>query len=76
MDLERSLVFGGRKTWIGRLVINFGTNSGKAYDFFFDEMPRFNWVPVTTVRAETSVLSYTRGQRVATSQIKTGTRRL
>jgi hypothetical protein len=70
MDLERSLVLGERDTWIGRLVMTVGNSSGKAYDFFFAEMPRFNWVPVTTVRAETSVLSYTRGERVATIQIK------
>jgi len=70
MDLEKSLVLGESDTWIGRLVMTVGNNSGKAYDFFFAEMPRFNWVPVTTVRAETSVLSYTRGERVATIQIK------
>jgi hypothetical protein len=70
MDLERSLVLGESDTWIGRLVMNVGNSGGKAYNFFFAEMPRFNWVPVTTVRAETSVLSYTRGERVATIQIK------
>ncbi len=70
MDLERSLVLGERESWIGRLVMNVGANGGKTYDFFFAEMPRFNWVPVTTVRAKTSVLSYTRGERVATIQIK------
>lgn len=70
MDLERSLVLGESDSWIGRLVMNVGNSGGKAYDFFFAEMPGFNWVPVTTVRAETSVLSYTRGERVATIQIK------
>ena len=70
MDLERSLVLGERESWIGRLVMNVGNSGGKVYDFFFSEMPRFNWTPVTTVRAETSVLSYTRGERVATIQIK------
>ncbi len=70
MDLERSLVLGESDTWIGRLVMTVGNSSGKAYDFFFAEMPRFNWEPVTTVRAETSVLSYTRGERVATIQIR------
>jgi hypothetical protein len=70
MDLERSLVLGERDSWVGRLVMTIGNSSGKAYDFFFAEMPRFSWVPVTTVRAETSVLSYTRAGRVATIQIK------
>jgi hypothetical protein len=32
-------------------------------------MPRFGWFPVTTVRAETSVLTYARGGRIATIQV-------
>lgn len=70
MDLERSLVLGDREAWIGRLVMAVGMNQDRAYDFYFGEMPRFGWQPVTTVRAETSVLTYTRGPRVATVQIQ------
>lgn len=70
MDIQRSLVLGDRDAWIGRLVIAVGLNPGRAYDFYFDEMPRFGWQPVTSVRAETSVLTYTRGSRVATIQIE------
>lgn len=69
MDLERSLVLGERDAWIGRLVMAVGMNPGKAYDFYFGEMPRFGWTPVTTVRAETSVMTYARGGRIATIQI-------
>lgn len=70
MDLERSLVLGEQDSWIGRLVMDIGLNPSKAYDFYFEEMPRFGWTPVTTVRAETSVLTYARGGRVATIQIR------
>jgi len=69
MDLERSLVLGEQDAWIGRLVMKVGTNPGKTYDFYFGEMPRFGWFPVTTVRAETSVLTYARGDRIATIQV-------
>lgn len=72
MDIDRSLVLGDRETWIGRLVMAVGMNAGKAYDFYFGEMPRFGWTPITSVRAETSVLTYTRGGRVATIQIRSG----
>ena len=65
MDLEKSLVLGERDSWIERLVINVRDSNRKTYDFFFSEMPRFNCVPITTVSAETSILSYTRGERVA-----------
>ena len=73
MDLERSLVLGEKDAWIGRLVMAIGMNPGRAYDFYFGEMPRFGWAPVTTVRAETSVLTYARGNRVATIQIRSQT---
>lgn len=70
MDIDRSLVLGDREAWIGRLVMAVGMNPGKAYDFYFGEMPRFGWSPITSVRAETSVLTYSRGGRVATIQIR------
>ena len=70
MDLDRSLVLGDRESWIGRLVMAVGMNQDRAYDFYFGEMPRFGWQPVTTVRSETSVLTYIRGPRVATVQIR------
>lgn len=70
MDIERSLVLGERESWIGRIVMTLGLSADRSYDFFFNEMPRFEWSPVTTVRAETSVLTYTRGERVATVQIQ------
>lgn len=70
MDIERSLVLGERESWIGRIVMTVGLSADRSYDFFFNEMPRFDWAPVTTVRAETSVLTYTRGERVATIQIQ------
>ena len=69
MDLERSLVLGEQDAWIGRLVMAVGTNPGKTFDFYFGEMPRFGWFPVTTVRAETSVLIYARAGRIATIQV-------
>jgi hypothetical protein len=69
MDLERSLVLGERDAWIGRLVMTVAANASRTYDFYFSEMPRFSWSPITTVRAGTSVLTYSRGNRVATIQI-------
>ncbi len=69
MDLERSLVLGERDAWIGRLVMTVSADASHAYDFYFSEMPRFSWSPVTTVRAGTSVLTYSRGNRIATIQI-------
>ena len=70
MDLERSLVLGDRDDWIGRLVMTVPGSAGKAYDFYAGEMPKFGWMPVTMVRGETSVQTYSHGARVATIQIR------
>lgn len=70
MDVEKSLVLGDREAWIGRLVMTASFTPGAMYDFYFREMPRFNWTQITSVRAETSILTYTRQNRVATIQIK------
>ena len=70
MDVDMTLLFGFKDAWIGRLVIEIGRGTGAAFDFYSQEMPKFGWAEVTAVRAATSVLTYTRGNRVATIQIR------
>lgn len=70
MDVERSLVLGARDDWIGRLSMSTSGGSSASYDFFLREMPKFGWQEITTVRSEVSVLTYSRGNRVATIQIQ------
>jgi hypothetical protein len=69
MDLDRTLVLGPRENWIGRLVFTSAAGPNDLFEFYNRELPRFGWTGVTAVRAATSVLSYTRGDRVATVQI-------
>ena len=73
MDVERSLVLGARDDWIGRLAMSATGSTSEAYDFFLREMPKFGWQEITTVRSEVSVLTYSRGDRVATIQIRNKT---
>jgi hypothetical protein len=70
MDPEQSLVLGAREAWVGRLVMRTSDRSTTMYDFFVRQMPGFGWKPLTYVRADTSVLTFSRGDRVATLQIK------
>ena len=70
MDVERSLVLGTRDEWIGRLSMSTGQGPSATYDFFLREMPKFRWQEITTVRSETSVLTYSRENRIATIQIR------
>lgn len=69
MDLERTLILGPRETWIGRLVFTSSAGPNDLFDFYNRELPRFGWTGITAVRAGTSVLSFSRGERIATVQI-------
>jgi hypothetical protein len=70
MDLERSLVLGTRDVWLGRLAIAASQKANGLFDFYQREMPAHGWQEVTSVRSETSVLTYARGDRIATIQIR------
>ena len=69
MNLDRSLIFGAADGWIGRLVFTNSLGSQEAFEFYGREMPAFGWQEITRVRAQTSVMTYTRGARAATIQI-------
>lgn len=73
MVMDRTLVFGGDESWIGRLVIATPYSAHDMFSFYQREMPRFGWEEVTSIRAEISVQTYSRGERVATIQIQRDT---
>ncbi len=75
INLDRTLVFGGNDTWIGRLVINASGDPNDIFDFFKQKLGGYGWQEVTSVRAAVSVLTYTRQERVATIQIQSRTLR-
>ena len=70
INLDRTLVFGGDDTWIGRLVINASGDPNDMFDFFKQKLGGYGWQEITSVRAAVSVLTYTRQERVATIQIQ------
>ena len=73
MNVTRSLILGPMDGWVGRLVFNTSTGSQTLFQFYTREMPRFDWQEVTRVRAQVSILTYTRGVRTATVQISSTT---
>jgi len=70
LDSGRSLVLGGDDNWTGRLVFMVSESSADAYALYHQEMQRFGWRLITSVQAETSVLAFNQGERVATIQIE------
>ena len=70
INLDRTLIFGGNDTWIGRLVINASGDPNDIFDFFKQRLGGYGWQEITSVRSAVSVLTYTRQERVATIQIQ------
>ena len=73
LNMARTLVFGTNDSWIGRLVISASHSSNDMFDFYKQEMSGFDWQEITSVRSDTSVMTYTRDERVATIQISSAT---
>lgn len=73
MNLEQSLVLGDDGNWIGRLSMNTPFTINQMFDYYLSEMPNFGWEKITLLRAETSVLTYEQGDRIATITINQGT---
>jgi hypothetical protein len=69
MDMDRSLILGAQERWIGRLSRSTSQSAPAVFDTFQSQMPRFGWSEVSAVRSETSVLTFSQGERVATIQI-------
>ncbi len=70
LDVEKSLILGDLDRWTGRIILNVGQSATRAFQLYQAEMPNFGWEPIMSVQAETSVLSFTRGERAATVQIE------
>lgn len=69
MDIDRTLILGAQERWIGRLSLSTKISAPAAFDTFQSQMPQFGWAEVSAVRSETSVLTFSQGERVATIQI-------
>ena len=70
MNMDRTLILGEKEAWIGRLVIDSRTPQVKLFDFFKHRMSQFGWQEITSVRSATSVLSYSKDNRIMTIQIQ------
>lgn len=73
MDMDRSLLLGAGEEWTGRLAYDTSTNNAQVFDLYKAEMPKFGWTELTVIRGDRSVMTYQRGQRVATVEIKART---
>ena len=68
MDLKKTLLFGDEPL-VGRLAFSAPYSQTGMFDFYVQEMPKFGWRKVTMVRSTSSVLTYSKGERIATIQL-------
>lgn len=69
MDLDKSMMFGRESDWMGKMTFYAPYNVSGVFDFYMEEMPKFNWKELTSVRGSNSVLTYRYKCRVATVQL-------
>ena len=69
-DTENSLILGSGEGWTGRLIVKLSKSPPDTFAIYTIEMPQFGWKPIASVQSETSVLTFTRGDRAATIQIE------
>ncbi len=69
MDLERTLMF-GNDPLVGRLAFKVPYNQANMFDFYMQEMPKFGWNELTSIRATNSYLTYQKDTRMATIQLR------
>ena len=67
-----SIIIGRGNEWVGRAVVNALQGATDVYAFFQSEYPKNAWTTVTAVKAKTSILVFTKGDRTATIEIVEG----
>jgi hypothetical protein len=71
MDVGKTLVLGQGDNWVGRLVFDLRfSGAPSVFDFYKSEMPTYKWQEISSVRSDISVMTYRRGDRIATIEIE------
>ncbi len=69
MNIERTFIVGSTDSWYGQTMIEAPGGGNVVFDFFKQELPGFGWQELSSVRAQTSILTYTREHRVLAIQL-------
>ena len=70
--LDMSLLLNTGEQWIGRAVLKSSLDNREAFEYYLTNMPNMGWIKLTSVQSENSVLTFEKGRRFATIQIKEG----
>jgi hypothetical protein len=67
-----SLIIGRGDNWVGRVVLSGVQTPTDIYAFFQSEYPKAGWTTVSAVKAKTSILVFTKGDRTSTVELSEG----
>ncbi|MSO93263.1 MAG: hypothetical protein EXQ86_07675 [Rhodospirillales bacterium] len=70
MEVDKTLIVGSPTLWYGQLVMGLSHDANSMFDFYKQELPKFGWNEITSVRAPVSLLTYARAERVIVVQIR------
>jgi len=70
--IDKTLVF-GTKPWFGQLALTSFNGANAVFDFYRANLTGYGWQEITSVRAPTSILTYTREDRVLAIAIQSAT---
>jgi len=69
MNIERTFIVGSAGSWYGQTMIDAPGGGNTTFDFFKQGLPGYGWQELSSVRAHTSILTYTREMRVLAIQL-------
>ena len=69
INVDRTVVV-GTQVWFGQLTYDTSHGASAMFDFYTRELPNYGWRKITSVRAQTSFMTYDRENRVMTIAIQ------
>ncbi len=69
INVDKTVVV-GTQVWFGQLTYDTSHGAAAMFDFYGRELPNYGWRKITSVRAQTSFMTYDRENRVMTIAIQ------
>ncbi|MEI7430184.1 MAG: hypothetical protein WCL27_06980 [Betaproteobacteria bacterium] len=69
IDNNHSLILGSGSNWAGRIVLVAPQGPTNTFSFFRDQFPAAGWTGVSSIKAKTSILVFTKQDRTVTIEL-------
>ncbi len=69
MNIERTFIVGSGESWYGQVIVESSSDANASFDFYKQKLTEYGWNELSSVRAQTSVLTYMRNNRILAIQI-------